>query len=70
MKTVLVSAAILVATAASAFALSTPDVDRFGVNVEASALTPAQATAIEQAVHSGNSNGEIKALIKSIVNNG
>ena len=65
MKTVIASAAVLVATAASAFAAGNPDFDRFGV--DAGELTQAEQLAVKNAIHGSGTDSEIAALVNSIV---
>ena len=67
MKTLIASAAILVATAATAFASANPDFARFGV--DADQLSDTQIRAVSAAIHGSGTDSEISALVKSIVNN-
>ena len=68
MKTLTLSAIALTVFAGMASAATNAELSRFGV--DADDLTPQQVQQIERAIAGADNTGEVRALVRSIVNNG
>ena len=67
MKT-LITASALVLTAFAASASVTSDINTYAPNVDVSTLTEAEKNLIISVIHSGNSEGEKRALVQALAN--
>ena len=69
MKT-LIAATALIASVASASAMTNPsaEIERYVGAAEAASLTDAEVQAALQVIHSGDSEGEKRAKVRSIAN--
>ncbi|HKK96562.1 MAG TPA: hypothetical protein VJ928_00175 [Marivita sp.] len=65
MKT-LITASALVLTAFAASASVTSDINTYAPNVDVSTLTEAEKNLIISVIHSGNSEGEKRALVQAL----
>jgi len=65
MKT-LIKASALVLTAFAASASVTSDINTYAPNVDVSTLTEAEKNLIISVIHSGNSEGEKRALVQAL----
>ena len=66
MKT-LITATALVLTAFAASASVTAEIDNYAPGVDASTLSDAQINSILSVIHSGDSEGEKRAVIQALV---
>ena len=65
MKT-LITASALVLTAFAASASVTSDINTYAPNVDVSTLTESEKNLIISVIHSGNSEGEKRALVQAL----
>ena len=67
MKTLIVATALAVTAFSASAMVDTSGISQFAPNVDVSTLTEAEVNTILSVIHSGDSNGEKRAVIQALV---